>query len=258
MPFYPRCICSVLKQSWSLVAVCNVPACSFRPFASKAETRYLSIDVEAAATGKGHSDRAPCHIAVVDGKCRTLTKLVVKVPNLYSPQTPVTGLTKVDIDRGCFLAKAMVRVRKFLGPHVVLVGQYPASDIKWLGLKQGIDFREVIDISTHFRSWNHRTERWIYFSLRQTVYGLLGRELGKRHHCPLEDAKASMELFNRYLWKDKTGEKARIAGKKLRRMRQTGKFPLSVSQRIGNVDGVCGYAFDRNRCICGQPLLRDK
>ena len=36
----------------------------------KEEEKLVSIDVECAATGRGHNDRAPCRIAAVDGEGR--------------------------------------------------------------------------------------------------------------------------------------------------------------------------------------------
>ena len=54
---------------------------------------YISVDVEAAATGYGHSDREPCWIAVVDVHGTELLNIVVDVPQLVSPMTSITGLT---------------------------------------------------------------------------------------------------------------------------------------------------------------------
>lgn len=60
----------------------------------------IAIDVECAATGKGHNDRAPCRIAAVDENEETILNVVVKVDDMFSPMTKITGLTREDIAGG--------------------------------------------------------------------------------------------------------------------------------------------------------------
>ena len=222
-------------------------------FASKARIDhvYISIDVEAAATGKGHNDRAPCYIAVVNDKEDCLLNVVVQVPNMFSPLTAITGLTKAEIDAGCPLAEAVDEVRKLLGPETVLVGQRPEGDIEWLGLKEGVDFSHSVDIGTAFRTRNVRYGDWNWFSLRHEAFGLLDLSMSAGAHSPVEDAQVSMQLFNRFIRDDHTGSKARLAGEKLTKMRYKKMF--SGLTKIGNIDGVCGNKFNRKECICGQP-----
>lgn len=64
--------------------------------------QYLAVDVECAATGKGHNDRAPCSIAAVDKRGRTVFFRTVKVDEevLFSPMTKITGLTREEIAEG--------------------------------------------------------------------------------------------------------------------------------------------------------------
>ena len=60
----------------------------------------LSVDVEAAATGTGHNDRAPVWVAVVDGAGAVLLDRKIRVEGLASPLTAVTGLTAEEIAEG--------------------------------------------------------------------------------------------------------------------------------------------------------------
>jgi hypothetical protein len=170
---------------------------------------------------------------------------------MFSPLTAVTGLTKDEIDAGCPLAEAVEKVRALIGPNVVLVGQRPKGDIEWLGLKEGIDYAEAIDIGASFRTWNARYKDWNWFSLRHEAYGLLGVNMSE-HHSPVEDAQVSMRLFNRFVRDDVHGTKASTAGQKLTLLRYKKAFPASAA-RIGNIDGVCGNKFNPRACICGQP-----
>jgi len=63
--------------------------------------KILALDVECAATGPGHNDRAPCRIAVVNDELETIFDVVVKVePECFSPMTAITGLTRDEIARG--------------------------------------------------------------------------------------------------------------------------------------------------------------
>eukprot|EP00961_Rhodomonas_salina_P182955 2470021-Rhodomonas_salina.2 len=71
---------------------------------------------------------------------------------MFSPMTQITGVTKLDMDsRGIPFDQAMCEVRKYLGPDVRLIGQAIQGDIAWLGLKEGQDFMETMDIAEQFR-----------------------------------------------------------------------------------------------------------
>lgn len=46
---------------------------------------FLSIDVECATVGRGHNDRRPCRIAMVDYNGKKLFDEIAKVPGLADP-----------------------------------------------------------------------------------------------------------------------------------------------------------------------------
>jgi RNA exonuclease 4 len=156
--------------------------------------RYISIDVECAATGKGHNDRAPCRIGAVDGNGRQLLDVTVHVPNLYDPLTVFTGLTRKQIDQGTALKDALATLRRHCGPHVIIVGQSVHNDIRWLGLVQGKDYSGTVDLAEVFAA--KVGKRTVRFSLRNAAFGLLNRKMSQTSHNPVQDAAVSMQLYN--------------------------------------------------------------
>lgn len=220
---------------------------------------YISIDVEAAATGYGHLDREPCWIAVVDEVGTELLNIIVDVPQLVSPLTSITGLRTDQIRGGMSLADALHEVHTLLcslGSNVVLVGQKPQGDIAWLQLKQGVHYAKCIDLAEEFRCWNAKYKSWNYYSLAKEAFALLNVQMhGNQSHSPLVDAQISMRLYNEFV-RDPTRLKKAVA--KLQRMTIHRAFPpeLMAVNRNQNIDGVCGFAFDPSKCTCNQPTLR--
>lgn len=219
--------------------------------------RFLSIDVEAAATGRGHNDRAPCRVAVVNSTEQTLYETVICVSNIYSPLTELTGLTCDEIRSGCDLDVALRTIKSLLGPDVVLVGQSPQGDVKWLGLREGVDFKRLIDLAQCFEVYNEAYGTFSRFSLAKTAYCLLGvlmHQAGSSHD-PAVDAKISIRIYNQFVVPGP--EQLTRAKNKLKRMMMNKAFPSSLMAKNRNksIDGVCCHKFNARFCFCGQPTL---
>ncbi|CAE7213249.1 REX4 [Symbiodinium sp. CCMP2456] len=212
---------------------------------------FVALDVECAATGRGHNDRAPCRVAVVDFHGGTLLDELVAVPGMVSPLTAITGLTTEQIEGGRPYDDVVADVKALLGPHVTVVGQAPFVDIEWLGLRAGVDFRESIDIAEHFRTWNNKYGNYDYYSLAMEVYALLGIRMNGSH-SPVEDAQLSMTLFREYVRNRQQLERAR---RTLQQHRYGRKFPQFKDPDAPYIDGVCDGKFNAKRCICGQPVV---
>ena len=135
----------------------------------------------------------------------------------------------------------------------MLVGQSIYHDVAWLGLEEGVDFKETVNIEESFKSWNRKYDDWNYFSLRHEAYGLLGIVMNQDSHDPAEDARVAMKLFTRFI---KGGRDTSAASRKLREMRYKNKFPASTNKGSHVIDGVCGAAFNPKKCICGQPTKK--
>ena len=138
--------------------------------------KYFSIDVECVATGIRHDARSVAFVAVVDKDERQIFKNKVKVhKHIVSYLTPLTGLHPGDLDIGEDLADVIGDVKAILSSDSVIVGQGVNSDIKWLELKEGIDFKFAVDLGQFFKTYNPRFGNYSYFSLRHEATTLLGK-----------------------------------------------------------------------------------
>jgi RNA exonuclease 4 len=104
--------------------------------------QYLALDVECAATGRGHNDRAPCHVALVNQDGVVLLNETIFVPSVFHPLTQYSGMTTEQIEKGIPLSVAVARLRTLCCPDTVLVGQSVGSDIGWMQLRQGVDYTQ--------------------------------------------------------------------------------------------------------------------
>lgn len=231
--------------------------------ASRIAEVFISMDVEAAATGRGHNDRAPCWVAIVDQHERVIYDKIIKVPNIVSALTEITGLTSLDIStKGQPLASVLREIYALLGPHVVIVGQRPQGDIEWLQLQEGVHYKRFVNIAESFKMWNPRYSNWTYFSLGKTAYGLLGINMHQKgsgsHHDPVQDAKISIRLYNKFIAAGPTSHQLQKARTKLSSMTLRRAFPASLMAKNRNapIDGVCSGKFSPENCICGQPIVR--
>ena len=138
--------------------------------------KYFSIDVECVATGIRHDARSVAVVAVVDKHEKLIHKKKVKVhKHIVSYLTPLTGLHPGDLDIGEDLADVIGDVKAILSSDAVIVGQGVNSDIKWLELKKGIDFKFAVDLGQFFKTYNPRSGNYTYFSLRHEATTLLGK-----------------------------------------------------------------------------------
>ncbi|CAF0838812.1 unnamed protein product [Didymodactylos carnosus] len=170
--------------------------------ASNHDEVLVSIDVESVAIGFTHAtdDRYPVTVSVVNDECQVVYEGMIK-PNVtvVSYLTLLTGLKQGDLDRGEALEEVLQKVHALLSPNVVLVGQSPKSDVKWLQLKQGVHYKRVIDLSEMFKIYNPKYRTTNYFSLAHEADVLLGIDLNSSTgHNATQDAKTSMQLYQKY------------------------------------------------------------
>jgi RNA exonuclease 4 len=210
---------------------------------------YVALDVEAVATGRGHNDRTPCRVSVVDKRGRVLLDKIIHVPeeNIYDPLTEITGLTTKQIQSSTFtLSDAKNALRKiFCGKSTVIIGQSPQIDIEWMNLQKGVDFARSIDIAKVFRAWDPRYNNWRHFSLAETTYGLLNERIQETFHSSIVDAQKSMQLFLRFGQDKAARQRARA---RLFRMACQRRFP----PKNRGPEHICPWKFNPKRCFCGQ------
>lgn len=101
--------------------------------------KYISVDVECVANGPGHNDRVIASVAVVDIDGNVLMYKMVKpsVP-VFSYLQVITGLTEEALRDGESQESVLAQVHALLGPNVVIIGQSPQSDIKWLQVRSRV------------------------------------------------------------------------------------------------------------------------
>ncbi len=139
--------------------------------------RYVCIDVECVASGRRHDERVVALIVVVDEKENVVLRRTVKQTHVYNYLTTLTGLKPGDLDDGVPLEDALRDVKAIIGPDVILVGQGIKSDIKWLHLKEGVDYKSFIDLAIMFKTYNPRYGNYSMFSLVHEANTLLSQGL---------------------------------------------------------------------------------
>eukprot|EP00045_Choanoeca_perplexa_P001301 m.18833 g.18833 ORF g.18833 m.18833 type:complete len:220 (-) comp10858_c0_seq1:69-728(-) len=213
--------------------------------------KYASVDVECVATSRRHDGRAPALVAIVDQHEEVVLRAAIEVPGrIVSYLTPLTGITAANHVDTKPLDQVIDMVRAKLGPDVVLVGQSLKSDIEWLKLREGVDFKDVIELSELFKAWNPRYNNYNYSSLSHATNTLLpGMFIGSAHD-PAEDALASIRLAKRFYPDEQALE---VAHQRLVRTRPSPSF---AKQHNYQYEGVCMAAFYAAKCSCDAPSAR--
>lgn len=207
----------------------------------------FSIDVECVASGVQHNARSIAQVALVDEWNRPVFNVLIKqdVP-VASYITELTGLTKELLDtHGLPLAEALALLRAYLSPDAILVGQNILKDVQWLQLAEGIDYRQLIDLSALLRVWNSARGEYTTFSQDHCAKVWLG-VAEREHHNAVEDSIISMSLFNTY----------RFVQWDANRLYQLQQATLAAPRISGFsvkhpvIDGCC--MGNRKQCNCGK------
>ena len=89
--------------------------------------------------------------------------------------TPLTGLSAELLSQhGVPLPQALATLRAALPRDAVLVGQNIGADVKWLGLREGEDFRGLLDLQGLWRVFNTQYNSWSVFNQEHLARVLLG------------------------------------------------------------------------------------
>ena len=161
---------------------------------------YYSIDVECVAVGPGHNDREVAQIGVVTSLAARWVLGSSNLPSRHPYITALTGITRETFENSATLKleEAVKLVREVFPKHAILVGQNIAKDIEWLGLKEGEDFSEIVDLVGVFQVWNAQYNSFTKFSLAHVCKVLLGVQDEGRLHNAVADAHLSMMAYNAF------------------------------------------------------------
>ncbi|CAF1685266.1 unnamed protein product [Adineta ricciae] len=121
-------------------------------------------------------------------------------------------------------------------------------------LKEDVHYQHLIDLGEEFKTFDPKYRNDRYFSLAHEAYVLLNIDLNaKGSHVPEDDAKASIQLYNKYL-KNRNPSNLEQARKAL--LQAPTKIPV-FRKFNGAYEGVCISAFNRGYCRCGKPLVSE-
>lgn len=158
-------------------------------------------------------------------------------------------LTKDLLDaRGIPLAQALVLLRSALPKDAVLVGQNIAKDVEWLGLREGVDFSHLMDLTGLFRIYNPKYKSHSVFSQDHLAKTLLSWDVSAQHDA-VGDAIKSIRLFN--LYQSVQGQPA-AWNSVCQKLLESSPEP-SFAKRNPTFEGVC--MGNRKTCSCGAPFF---
>ena len=105
--------------------------------------------------------RYPALVALIDSFGDLVYKQLIKIPEyikIWSYLTPLTGIRPTDYwnNEGSPLQEVQKELKKRIPGDAVLVGQRIQTDIDWMGLKQGTDFDDHVDLAEIFCSYNEK------------------------------------------------------------------------------------------------------
>ena len=225
------------------------PAASGRLVAH--ELAHFSFDVGCVAIGKSHetTDRSPCSVALVDGAGQVLFRTLIKPKEkVESYLTPLTGVTRSDLEKGIALEEAIEKIKELLPNDAIIVGQSIASDLAWMKLTRGVDYAEMVDIAEMFKGFNAQYRTYSFHTLQHEALVLLGKRPSAIAHDPAWDAQVSVELYK----KAKNASRQELTEMQ-QRLIAVRPEPSVVKKHNYNMDGVCMAKFMPKFCTCHKP-----
>jgi RNA exonuclease 4 len=91
-------------------------------------------------------------------------------------------LTKELLDtQGIPLQQAIAVLRQYLPKQAILVGQNIAKDVEWLGLQEGRDFQQLMDLTGLYRIWNPKYSSYSVFGQDHLAKVLLNWDTSDAH-----------------------------------------------------------------------------
>ena len=213
----------------------------------------VSLNVDYAATGKGHLDRAPCRVSLATGEI-ALVDAVLAVPGLYDTLAGYTQVSALDVATGKDLGETAALVRAELEKQgkVMLVGHGLMRAIRSMQLVRGTHYESALDLVDFLKTWNRRFGHWNYYALPKIAHVL---SLPSPPRNSLERAHTLLRVYE-LLVSDSLAPSRCTA--ELQRMQYGKLFPAEVASKPDAPTSVCVWAYDATNCFCGQPLLGSK
>jgi hypothetical protein len=217
----------------------------------KKKMSIVGLCVDYAATGLGHTDRAPSRVCLARDGAIVYDSLIA-VPTLEDAMEEYTQIKESDLRAATTtLAEASETVCAILSPTDVLVGASTARAVRALGLVHGAHFNRIVDLVERTRTWNRRFGHWNYYSLQKIAYvcGITERPKNARERADAA-ARVYHALSTRILVSD---VKMQLQAKQYAR-----QFPPEIAAKPEASCRVCTHAYNAELCFCGQPTLSDR
>ncbi|KAI3428820.1 hypothetical protein D9Q98_007637 [Chlorella vulgaris] len=213
--------------------------------------RHFSIDVECVATGTDHNSRSVGQISLVDEHERVLCNFYVRPEQpVVSYLTPLTGLSAPLLaQHGMPFAQAVAMLQQCLPSSAILVGQNIRKDVEWLGLKEGMHFEQMMDLTGLFRVWNPQYKSYSIFGQDHLAKVLLNWDTSAGGHDAVGDALKSIRLFKLYQQLQGDQEQWKAAQQAL----LDAPPQPSFARKNPSYDGVC--MGNRKSCTCGAAFF---
>ena len=128
------------------------------------------------------------------------------------------------------------------------MGQNIAQDVTWLGLQEGRDFKQLMDLTGLYRIFNPKYKTYSVFSQDHLAKILLSWEVSPTHDA-VGDAIKSVRLFNLY---QQVHSQPQAWEKIQEKLLATEPEP-SFAKKNPSFEGVC--MGNRRTCTCGAPFF---
>jgi RNA exonuclease 4 len=146
------------------------------------------------------------------------------------------------------LEQAVAIVRSNLPKYAILVGQNIGKDIEWLGLKEGEDFSQLMDLAGLYRIWNPKFKSFSVFGQDHLAKVLLGWETSDRHDA-VGDALKSIRLFNYH----RSMQNQPVAWENAQKFLLETEPEPSFARKNPSFEGVC--MGNKKTCMCGAAFF---
>jgi hypothetical protein len=158
-------------------------------------------------------------------------------------------ITREILDaHGIPLEQAIQHVKRQLPRTAILVGQNIAKDVEWLGLKDGEDFGQLMDLTGLFRIYNPKYKSYSVFSQDHLAKTLLQWDVSGTHDA-VGDAIKSVRLFNLHQSVQANSDAWKHLCDKLLESNPEPSF----AKKNPTFEGVC--MGNRKTCTCGAPFF---
>ena len=211
----------------------------------------VGLSVDYAATGLGHTDRAPSRVCISRDGMIVYDSLIA-VPTLEDAMEEHTQIKESDLRAATTtLAEVAETVRAILGPTDVLVGASTVRAVRALELVHGAHFNYIVDLVERTRTWNRRFGHWNYYSLQKIAY-VCGITVVPKN------ARERAETAERVFRKLSSGTLISDVKMQLQTKQYARQFPPEIAAKPETAGRVCTHAYNAELCFCGQPTLSDR